>query len=122
MATEPTGGRGARRRSGHGPVHAVGGPTTSIGGVAMRGSTLLRRGIPIVAAAWSLAITTSWSRPARADVFLSTNLVSDDLSANPAVLMDPNLKNAWGISSTGTSPFWVSSNGAGVSTLYRVSP
>ncbi len=39
-----------------------------------------------------------------------------------AVLTDPNLVNAWGISRSGTSPFWVSANGTGVSTLYRVNP
>ena len=57
---------------------------------------------------------------ARADVFLATNLVTDDPSANPAMLTDPNLKNAWGISATATSPFWVSDNGTGVATLYQV--
>ena len=30
--------------------------------------------------------------------------------------------NAWGISSSGTSPFWVSDNGTGLSTLYSVDP
>jgi len=32
------------------------------------------------------------------------------------------LKNAWGISHSGSSPFWVSDNGAGVATLYGVNP
>jgi len=32
---------------------------------------------------------------------------------------DPNLVNAWGISSSATSPFWVADNGTGVSTLYN---
>jgi len=34
---------------------------------------------------------------------------------------DPNLVNAWGIASSATSPFWVSDNGAGLSTLYNSS-
>ena len=35
-------------------------------------------------------------------------------------LQDPNLANPWGISESGTSPFWISDNNAGVSTLYGV--
>jgi uncharacterized protein (TIGR03118 family) len=54
---------------------------------------------------------------------LQTNLVSD--LPGVAQHMDPNLVNPWGISespSTATrpgSPFWVSDNNAGVSTLYN---
>ena len=50
------------------------------------------------------------------------NLVTDDQSVNAAQITDPNLINAWGISHSATSPFWVSSNGQGISTLYRVDP
>ena len=41
-----------------------------------------------------------------------TNLVSNQtaIGANPA---DPDLVNAWGITSLATSPFWVSDNGHG---------
>jgi uncharacterized protein (TIGR03118 family) len=35
-------------------------------------------------------------------------------------LVDPNLKNPWGIAESSASPFWISDNNAGVSTLYRV--
>jgi uncharacterized protein (TIGR03118 family) len=47
-----------------------------------------------------------------------TNLVSNQtaIGANPA---DPDLINAWGITSLGGSPFWVSDNGTGKSTLYN---
>lgn len=51
-----------------------------------------------------------------------TNLVSDDTSVHPALLQDPALVNAWGISMSATSPFWVSNNGTGSSTLYSVDP
>ena len=34
---------------------------------------------------------------------------------------DPQLINPWGISSSATSPFWVSDNNSGVSTLYNTS-
>ena len=57
--------------------------------------------------------------PASADSrFLQTNLVSN--GAIPALITDPNLVNAWGISESPKSPFWISDNGAGVSTLYSV--
>ena len=48
---------------------------------------------------------------------LQTNLVSD----LPGIAVkDPNLVNPWGISESSTSPFWISDNNAGVSTLYSV--
>ena len=59
--------------------------------------------------------------PARAG-FVVTNLVTNDQSAHSAQITDPNLKNAWGISRSATSPFWVSANGTGVSTVYSVNP
>ncbi len=57
-------------------------------------------------------------QPARAG-FTVTNLVTDDQMANPAQITDPDLKNAWGISHSATSPFWVSDNGTGTATLYN---
>ncbi len=36
-----------------------------------------------------------------------------------AKFFDPNLVNPWGVGESGTSPFWISDNGAGVSTLYN---
>ena len=47
------------------------------------------------------------------------NLVSD--GAVPADHTDPNLVNAWGLVSSPTSPWWISDNGTGRSTLYNVS-
>ena len=35
-----------------------------------------------------------------------------------AQFFDPHLVNPWGLATSATSPFWVSDNGAGVSTLY----
>ncbi len=46
-----------------------------------------------------------------------TNLVSNQ-TANGTNPPDPALVNAWGITSLATSPFWVSDNGTGKSTLY----
>jgi uncharacterized protein (TIGR03118 family) len=47
-----------------------------------------------------------------------TNLVSNQtaIGSNPA---DPDLVNAWGVTSLAASPFWVSDNGTGKSTLYN---
>jgi uncharacterized protein (TIGR03118 family) len=49
--------------------------------------------------------------------YIQHNLVSDiNGLANHT---DPNLVNPWGIASSATSPFWVSDNHRGVSTLYN---
>jgi uncharacterized protein (TIGR03118 family) len=45
------------------------------------------------------------------------NLVSDVPGA--ADHTDPNLVNAWGLTASATSPWWVADNGTDVSTLYR---
>jgi uncharacterized protein (TIGR03118 family) len=51
--------------------------------------------------------------PSRAgDVFLATNLATDGT--------DSQLVNPWGISTSGTTAFWISDNGTGLSTLYSV--
>src|SRR5947207_1383271 len=49
--------------------------------------------------------------------FLQTNLVSSvsGLAANT----DPNLKNPWGIASSGSSPLWVANQVTNTSTLYN---
>ncbi|MBV9123630.1 MAG: TIGR03118 family protein, partial [Planctomycetes bacterium] len=47
---------------------------------------------------------------------LQTNLVSD--LPGVAQHLDPNLVNPWGISESSTSPFWLSDNNSGHSTLY----
>jgi uncharacterized protein (TIGR03118 family) len=49
--------------------------------------------------------------------FLQTNLVSD--IAGMAATQDTLLINPWGLTSSSTSPFWVSDNATGFSTLYN---
>jgi hypothetical protein len=50
--------------------------------------------------------------------YIRTDLVSNaGTVSNPA---DLDLVNGWGLVSTATSPFWVSDNGTGKSTLYAV--
>lgn len=48
--------------------------------------------------------------------YMQTNLVADTTGA--AAAMDSNLVNAWGMSRGTATPWWVSDNGTGVSTLY----
>jgi uncharacterized protein (TIGR03118 family) len=48
--------------------------------------------------------------------YTQTNLVSD--LPGVAAVQDPNLINPWGLTHSATSPWWVSDNNAGVSTLY----
>ena len=52
-----------------------------------------------------------------AQQYQQTNLVSD--VPGLAKFTDPNLVNAWGLTSSSSSPWWVSDNGTGVSTLYN---
>lgn len=54
--------------------------------------------------------------PSAAQNYQMTNLVSDGSVEAPHT--DPNLVNAWGLSRSSTSPFWVSDAGTGKATLY----
>ena len=64
-----------------------------------------------------LLSATLGSFAAQAD-YVQTNLVSD--ISGLATITDPSLKNPWGVSRSATSPFWISDQGTGVSTLYSV--
>lgn len=48
--------------------------------------------------------------------YKQTNLVSDIPGAK---FTDPNLVNPWGLARSSTSPWWISDNGMGISTLYN---
>ncbi len=48
--------------------------------------------------------------------YKQTNLVAD--TPGIATVTDPNLVNPWGLSRSSGSPWWVSDNGTGLSTLY----
>jgi uncharacterized protein (TIGR03118 family) len=54
---------------------------------------------------------------AERNAYTVTPLVSDQPGVAPNT--DPNLVNAWGLTSSPTSPWWVSDNETDVSTLYR---
>ncbi len=55
--------------------------------------------------------------PSQSPVFVQTNLVSD--VPGMAQNTDPLLVNPWGIAMSSGSPFWVSDNNSGFSTLYN---
>ena len=58
--------------------------------------------------------------PAFAQHYTRTDLTVNMSSVSPSTtaIVDPNLVNAWGLSRSSGSPWWVSDNGAGVATLY----
>lgn len=76
----------------------------------------------------SIFVRTAWlplvvilllTGSAAAQFYTQTNLVSDGAAVPPG-LVDSNLVNAWGLVSSPTSPWWISDNGTGRSTLYNV--
>ena len=91
----------------------------------MSATPALRRLGPLVSAA---LLTMVWTNSFAKDnkghgndkvtSYRQINLVSDQPGV--ALLQDTNLVNAWGVSFSSTSPFWVSDNGTGKATLYAV--
>ena len=60
------------------------------------------------------------SSPAFAQHFTRTDHTANQSSVSPAAPnVDPNLVNAWGLARASGSPWWVSDNGTGLSTLYN---
>ena len=81
-------------------------------------------GVLAVAIPAALAVAPAASAAGRGhgprNEFRQTNLVSDVSGA--AQLIDPNLKNAWGLALGPATPLWVADNGTSVSTLYGITP
>jgi len=76
-------------------------------------STALARSLGIA----SLGMFTLASTLTAQQHYAQHNLVSDVPGMADAT--DPNLVNAWGMSRSSGSPWWVSDNGTGVTTLYN---
>src|SRR5258708_28488569 len=49
--------------------------------------------------------------------YTQVNLVAN--ASGVAPVTDPHLVNPWGLSRTSSSPWWISDNGTGLSTLYN---
>jgi uncharacterized protein (TIGR03118 family) len=79
--------------------------------------SFLRKALFAATSVLAAGLLSSLTTPALAQ-YTVTNLVSNQ-NANGANPADPALVNAWGITSLATSPFWVSDNGTGLSTLYN---
>jgi uncharacterized protein (TIGR03118 family) len=82
--------------------------------------SLLISALAAASLAWAAAV------PAGAAVtnrFHRTDLVTDNAMLVPdAQLVDPNLKNPWGLALSPTSPLWVADNNAAVATIYSIPP
>jgi uncharacterized protein (TIGR03118 family) len=74
--------------------------------------TILALGVVIAA-----LIATVPLQAAAGNSYTVTPLVSDVPGAAPVT--DPDLVNAWGLTASSTSPWWVADNGTSVSTLYN---
>jgi uncharacterized protein (TIGR03118 family) len=84
-----------------------------------KGGTMISNAVRAVALSLGIATIGLFSAPLYAQPsqhYIQTNLVSD--VAGVAAVTDPNLVNPWGMSRSSTSPWWISDNGTGVSTLY----
>jgi len=83
----------------------------------LKTALIVSRNAPLAFIAGAMGILAP-AVPVSADPLLrQTDLVSDVL---PAQINDPSLTNAWGISEGPSTPFWISDNGTGVTTLYNV--
>jgi uncharacterized protein (TIGR03118 family) len=89
------------------------GPAVSRGEIFLGQGNILGHGFNSPGGITALGLSKAEQAP-----FLQTNLVSD--VPGLAEVTDSNLKNPWGVSKSATSPFWVSDQGASVSTLYSV--
>src|SRR2546430_2671304 len=83
--------------------------------IANRVRVLRLLGAPLLAVA--LAAGSSMPSLAAQDFYTQANLVSD--VPGLAASTDPDLVNPWGLTRSATSPWWVSDNGTGKSTLYN---
>jgi len=63
-------------------------------------------------------LTFIFCTPLLAQHYTQTNLVSN--IPGRAAVTDPNLQNAWGLIAGTTTPWWISNNAGGTSTLYAI--
>src|SRR4051812_23069513 len=78
----------------------------------MQSQQTFSRNLSLVLSAVVLLSLSGWAQH-----YDQTNLVSD--FPGLAASTDPQLVNAWGLTRSATSPWWVNDNGTGLSTLYN---
>src|SRR5258707_10438635 len=74
----------------------------------------LSRPALVYACALSLFPTLAWAQH-----YQQSNLVSNVPVTPAASVTDPNLQNAWGLVHGPATPWWISNNAGGTSTLYN---
>jgi uncharacterized protein (TIGR03118 family) len=79
--------------------------------------TTARRGVLALGAVIAALFLTVPLQAAEGNAYTVTPLVSDVPGAAPIV--DPNLVNAWGLTASTSSPWWVADNETSLSTLYN---
>ena len=91
-----------------------------IKGIVLFASIAMISGGPgaLVTVSSKLAAGPAASAAGDSQFYAQHNLISD--GSIPADHTDSNLVNAWGLVAGPTTPWWVSDNGTGVSTLYNV--
>jgi uncharacterized protein (TIGR03118 family) len=82
----------------------------------MKFTVHLSRPALVYACALSLFPTLTWAQH-----YQQANLVSNVPVTPAATVTDPNLLNAWGLVHGPTTPWWISNNTGGTSTLYNTS-
>ena len=85
-------------------------------GIVRIGQRAVRIATVLMLVVFSLTVVT-FPAQATSTTFQQVNLVSN--IPGLALNTDPDLVNAWGISHSATSPFWISDNGKGITTLYN---
>jgi uncharacterized protein (TIGR03118 family) len=78
----------------------------------------MRMNVLAVILVLSVALILVGVGSAAAQFYLQHNIVSD--GAVPADITDGRVVNAWGLVSGPTTPWWISDNGTGLTTLYNV--
>ena len=82
------------------------------------------RGVLAVGAVTVLSVGSVAAVPASAaaaNAFRRVNLITDSATLVPdASLVDPNLKNPWGLALGPATPLWVADNNAAAATLYNI--
>jgi len=80
--------------------------------------TIIRKFVVACATIAVITAPATAAGPRPSQFYSQHNLISN--GTIPADLTDPNLINAWGLVSGPTTPWWISDNGSGDTTLYNV--
>jgi uncharacterized protein (TIGR03118 family) len=78
---------------------------------------MFRQVVSWMLATFLLVVAASTVSAQASSAYKQTNLISD--VPGTAAITDSHVVNPWGIAASSTSPFWISDNGSGVSTLYN---